>query len=345
MKKLASIVRSIKARTGIEISVFSDDMKYFLSDGGKPPVLPDKKDFEHFYVSENQKRIFFRFRFSGINYIGSIEGITRERQNYAFLIVSLIENFHDETDGLTFSETLKRVLSGDISTGNFERFIDENNLKQGSCFAMTISFDKHKFNEVLAFLNGKKTDYDLVTAMDVTTIAYVKIAENEENKPNVETFARTVYEEIYKATGERAVIGTGTYKADLSKANVSYREATLALKTNGYLYNNLPIHSYSNYLLIRILEDMPKYKLKEISQTLLNEEGDDLFDDVEMLRTAEVLMENDLNLSEASRALYMHRNTLTYRLDKIQKATNLNIRLFQDAMTFRILSLIKKITN
>lgn len=90
---------------------------------------------------------------------------------------------------------------------------------------------------------------------------------------------------------------------------------------------------------------MPKYKLKEITQTLLNEAGEDLFDDVEMLRTAEAFMENDLNLSETSRVLYAHRNTLMYRFDKIQRATNLDIRRFPDAMTFRILSVIKKIID
>lgn len=346
MKKLASIVKSIKNRTGIEVSVFSEDLKYFLADeSGKPPVLPDKRDFERFYLSENQKRVFFKFRFSGINYIGSIEGLSRERQNYAFLIVSLIENFKDETDGLPFEETLKRVLSGDISTGNFERFIEENNLPKGPCFALTISFDRHKFYEVSGFLDKKKTDYDLVAPMDITTIAYVKIEGAEDSKNNIKTFAKNLYEEILRATGERVVIGTGTYKSDLSKVNQSYREATLALKINGYLYNNLPIHSYSDYLLIRILEDMPKYKLKEITQTLLNEAGEDLFDDEEMLRTAEAFMENDLNLSETSRVLYAHRNTLMYRFDKIQRATNLDVRRFPDAMTFRILSVIKKIID
>ena len=98
-------------------------------------------------------------------------------------------------------------------------------------------------------------------------------------------------------------------------------------------------------MLIRLLEDLPKYRLKEITANILDEEGEALFADEEMLRTASVLMENNLNISEASRALYMHRNTLTYRLDKIEKVTNLNIRNFHDAVTFRILSIIKKIAD
>ena len=69
----------------------------------------------------------------------------------------------------------------------------------------------------------------------------------------------------------------------------------------------------------------------------------EVFDDEEMLATAEAFLQSSLNVSETSRQLYMHRNTLLYRLDKIEKATGLNIRSFSDAVSFRVLTVIHRL--
>ena len=69
----------------------------------------------------------------------------------------------------------------------------------------------------------------------------------------------------------------------------------------------------------------------------------EIFEDEEMLATAEAFLQSSLNVSETSRNLYMHRNTLLYRLDKIEKATGLNIRQFSDAVSFRVLTVIHRL--
>jgi carbohydrate diacid regulator len=89
-----------------------------------------------------------------------------------------------------------------------------------------------------------------------------------------------------------------------------------------------------------MLEDLPKYKLNENLAILLDAGAKEIFTDEEMLNTAEEFLENSLNVSETSRKLYLHRNTLTYRLDKIEKATGLNIRKFSDAVTFRLITIL-----
>ena len=71
----------------------------------------------------------------------------------------------------------------------------------------------------------------------------------------------------------------------------------------------------------------------------------EIFDDEEMVNTAEEFLENSLNVSETLRKLYLHRNTLTYRLDKIEKATGLDIRKFSDAVTFRLITVLSKLVR
>ena len=103
------------------------------------------------------------------------------------------------------------------------------------------------------------------------------------------------------------------------------------------------VHTYKEYVIVNILEDADKGKLREYLNVLTDGETSDIFDDEEMTATAETFLENSLNVSETSRKLYLHRNTLMYRLDKVEKETGLNIRKFSDAMTFRIITVLFKL--
>jgi len=103
------------------------------------------------------------------------------------------------------------------------------------------------------------------------------------------------------------------------------------------------VHSYREFLLVKMLEDIPESKLAEYLAELSDDRFNEIFEDEEMLSTAECFLQHDLNVSETSRNLYMHRNTLLYRLDKIEKATGLNIRAFSDAVSFRVLTILYKL--
>ena len=89
-----------------------------------------------------------------------------------------------------------------------------------------------------------------------------------------------------------------------------------------------------------MLEDIPDALLSQYYMEITDEQCKEIFDDAEMLGTAEAFLQSSLNVSETSRNLYMHRNTLLYRLDKIEKATGLNIRQFSDAVSFRVLTVL-----
>jgi carbohydrate diacid regulator len=105
------------------------------------------------------------------------------------------------------------------------------------------------------------------------------------------------------------------------------------------------VHSFKEYVLIRMLEDMPKAKINEYLEILMDTNAKEIFADEEMQNTAEEFLENSLNISETARKLYLHRNTLTYRLDKIERATGLNIRKFSDAVTFRLITILSRFSR
>ena len=99
------------------------------------------------------------------------------------------------------------------------------------------------------------------------------------------------------------------------------------------------------YLNEEIGEDIPEGKLGDYLSVLLDNEAKELMRDEEMINTAEEFLENSLNVSETSRNLYMHRNTLMYRLDKIERIMGLNLRKFSDAVTFRIITILYKLVK
>ena len=123
----------------------------------------------------------------------------------------------------------------------------------------------------------------------------------------------------------------------------SYARAENAIRYADVFESKGNVHSYREFILVKMLEDIPESKLAEYLSDLTDESFRELFEDEEMLSTAEEFLQSSLNVSETSRNLYMHRNTLLYRLDKIEKATGLNIRSFSDAVSFRVLTVIHRL--
>ena len=124
---------------------------------------------------------------------------------------------------------------------------------------------------------------------------------------------------------------------------VSYTQAVTAVRMSGIFHSEGEVHSYREYLLVRMLEDVPESRLKEYLEQFQVSGMGEVFADKEMTATAEEFLENSLNVSETSRNLFMHRNTLMYRLDKIERITGLNIRKFSDAVTFRVITILHKL--
>jgi carbohydrate diacid regulator len=90
---------------------------------------------------------------------------------------------------------------------------------------------------------------------------------------------------------------------------------------------------------------VPKQNLSKFLSALVFDNGNEIFSDVELLETGDCFLKNNLNLSETAREMYIHRNTLTYRLEKIEKLTGLDIKKFSDALNFRILYILYKTIN
>jgi carbohydrate diacid regulator len=180
--------------------------------------------------------------------------------------------------------------------------------------------------------------------MSKDTCVLVKFLDNTENEYRSSVdYAEFLSQSLKEELGVKAAIGVGPTVHDIKDIAVSYLRAENALRYADVFEMPTGVCSYREFLLIKMMEDIPNSKLEEYFADLTDENFREIFEDEEMLATAEEFLRSSLNVSETSRGLYMHRNTLLYRLDKIEKATGLNIRMFSDAVSFRVLTIIHRL--
>ena len=125
---------------------------------------------------------------------------------------------------------------------------------------------------------------------------------------------------------------------ELSK---SFKEAQVSLEVGKVFDTEKAIVSYNNLGIARLIYQLPIPLCKMFIKEIFGGKSPDDFDE-ETLTTINKFFENSLNVSETSRQLYIHRNTLVYRLDKLQKSTGLDLRVFEDAITFKIALMVVK---
>ena len=124
--------------------------------------------------------------------------------------------------------------------------------------------------------------------------------------------------------------------ADLSGA---FRETSLALKVGKLFYSEQTVFPYNELGIGRLIYQLPVSLCENFLREIFGDSIPDRFDE-ETTATINRFLQNNLNIAETSRQLHMHRNTLIYRLEQIQKRTGLDLRLFEDAMTFKIATMV-----
>mgnify|MGYP002562724566 FL=1 len=174
-----------------------------------------------------------------------------------------------------------------------------------------------------------------VTAVDEKNIIVVKELEANDGHEELEKVAKELYELLKEDGEEEILIAYGTIVNDIKEVSKSYKEAKLALDVGKIFFGEKNIMAYSALGIGRLIYQLPIPLCKMFIREIFEGKSPDDFDE-ETLTTINKFFENNLNVSETSRQLYIHRNTLVYRLDKLQKSTGLDLRVFEDAITFKI---------
>ncbi len=199
--------------------------------------------------------------------------------------------------------------------------------------------DTNALETVRSLFAGRPKDF--ITAVDEKNIIIVKELKKNEGYDSLMNTARVIVDMLNTEAMSKVHVSYGTIVEEIKDISRSYKEAKMALDVGKIFYSDKKVVGYNNLGIGRLIYQLPMPLCKMFIREIFDGKSPDDFDE-ETLSTINKFFENSLNVSETSRQLYIHRNTLVYRLDKLQKTSNLDLRVFEDAITFKIAMMVVK---
>lgn len=279
----------------------------------------------------------FSLEYCGERYTAYLNAKGAEAEHTAKLVSYLVA----QSDALPDRAVhLRNILLGEGNRQYARRYLLRCGLKDLPCYALELILPR-RTEEALPIIESCIADTGaFFTRMADDRIALV-IPEDETQLP-VE-LGNFLVQSLYEELGLKAGVGIGCVMKSFEEIARSYAQADAAVRMSELLKSDGQVHTYREYLLVKLLEDIPEGRLKEHMEEFRITGAEEVFADEEMMGTAEMFLENSLNLSETARELFLHRNTLMYRLDKLERLTGLNIRNFSDAVTFRVMTILYRL--
>ena len=176
---------------------------------------------------------------------------------------------------------------------------------------------------------------DFITEVDEHSIILIQELEDGQDYEFGHHTAKMICDMMNTEAMANLRVAFGTIVNDLQQVSRSYKEARMALDVGRIFYTAKHIHAYASLGIGRLIYQLPISLCEMFMNEVFTLEKPESFDE-ETLTTINRFFENNLNVSETARQLFVHRNTLVYRLEKLQKSTGLDIRSFDDALTFKI---------
>ena len=250
-------------------------------------------------------------------------------------IQNLITAYKERFDRNNFFQNL--ILDNLLLVDIYNRAKKLNIEIQKPRVVLLLEIPAGKENYAMEFLKSmfSAQSGDYVTAVDENTLIVIKQVEAKDSYAEVVEVAETTVAMMNTEAMINVRVAYGTIVEELKDVSKSYKEAKMALDVGKIFYAEKTVTAYSTLGIGRLIYQLPinlcEMFIEEIFGGKVPEELDE-----ETLTTINTFLENNLNVSETSRQLYVHRNTLLYRLEKLEKYTGLDIRIFDDALTLKI---------
>ncbi len=238
----------------------------------------------------------------------------------------------------------RQLLLGELSLSEAEAMIAENRFpREAPRCVMAMSIKAPVQPSAESTLKGilPLDTQDMLVPISRHSAALIKSVDGATQADELYEYAAAMRETALSEEGIALTIGIGDVVNMAAELSKSYRQAHTAMEIGCVFHPKDSVFLSRTMLLERFLYDIPPEIAAAYHQMLFNRKTARLFSD-EMLETVNMFLSKDLNLSDTARQMYIHRNTLVYRLDKVQKQLGLDLRHFADAMTFKLLFEMKK---
>ena len=279
-------------------------------------------------------------------YIVFVEGEDKRAESTSMILsiaLSNIKNLYDEKyDKGSFLKNiiLDNILPSDIYMKSKELHFANDVQRIVFLIKFHTKSDVMPFDIIQNMFPDKNKDYVIsVGEQDVVLISEIKgsSCDMREMEKTAHQIADTLNTEFFA----RVSIGIGTAVANIKDLATSYKEAQVAIEVGKVFDTEKNIVSYENLGIGRLIYQLPTTLCEMFMQEVFKKGSLESLDH-ETLMTIQAFFENNLNVSETARKLFVHRNTLVYRLEKIRKLTGLDLREFEHAITFKVALMVQK---
>ncbi len=287
---------------------------------------------------------------------------SRPHSEYALFVEGSDDNAARYAALLAVSLTnIKQYYDEKYDRGNFVKNVILDNILPGDIYlkARELRFNSDVSRVVLLIRVSARTEVsafdvvqnlfpertkDFVININETDIALVKEIRSGIETKDLEKLARSIVDTLSGEFYTQAVVGIGTAVEEIKDLATSFKEAQVALEVGKVFDTEKTIVSYDHLGVARLIYQLPTTLCDMFLREVFRKGSIDSLDQ-ETLFTIQKFFENNLNVSETSRKLFVHRNTLVYRLEKIKRLTGLDLREFDDAIVFKVALMVKKYLN
>lgn len=319
------------------------------SDLGRIGELSEQVHSDSFMAQDVFVRDGYTFKPFGsrprCEFILFVEGTDDQAAKYASLLaisLSSIKQYYDEKyDRGNFVKNviMDNILPGDIYLKARELRFNNDVNRVVVLIRIAVRSDISAYDIVQNLFPDKNKDF--VININESDIALVKEIRSGIETQDLEKLARSIVDTLSGEFYTQATVGIGTVVEGIKDLARSFKEAQVALEVGKVFDTEKTIVSYENLGIARLIYQLPTTLCDMFLREVFKRGSIDSLDQ-ETLFTIQRFFENNLNVSETSRKLFVHRNTLVYRLEKIKRLTGLDLREFDDAIVFKVALMVKK---
>ncbi|MBR2259022.1 MAG: helix-turn-helix domain-containing protein [Blautia sp.] len=323
------------ASTFSDFTVEPTDIQAFANSQADSQLI---KGYQYFKVSDDYQLVYI------LVVRGENEDTYMVGKLAAFQLQGLIIAYRERFDKDSFIKNLllDNLLLVDIYNRAKKLHIEADVRRVVMIIELAAEREHNSIDNIRALFGAKSKDF--ITAVDEKSIIIVKELEEEEGYEVMDALAESINQTIGFSPEDGVHIAYGTIVQELKEVSRSYKEARMALNVGKIFFPEKNAIAYSSLGIGRLIYQLPVPLCKMFIKEIFDQKSPDDFDE-ETLITIDKFFENSLNVSETSRQLYIHRNTLVYRLDKLQRSTGLDLRIFEDAITFKIALMVVRYMN
>lgn len=346
-KKLQQILEELTEISGIHFALYESPEQYLA--GTLAPGEFSEEMLEQLFEKQSEEQhadgaFAFPVKIADGGLLLLTEGSASEMLIPGRMAANELKLFFDtvkkDTDKNAFAAAL---LAGEIPSGELYKYAGRMKIKDAPrvlyLFELMQPLADAGTLKMLGslFADGKQ---DLLFLQDETHLVLIKAYEKGVTLEQAEHYARSAVDTMLSELMIKIRVGLSTQKETLPQLCDANREAAMALRIAGIFQEQKEVAAYSKLGIARLIYELPKDLCEVFLHEVFGKKLPDQEIDEEMQVTIRKFFDNNLNISETARQLYLHRNTLVYRLERFEKLIGLDIRRFDDAMTYQIAMMV-----